>query len=251
MFKSLYLKELRARRGSFLLLAGSILLWAVWLRTRIPYWPGPGAAVMAWLPLSFLPLWAIWSGVQSYRQEWSENTSYLLLSLPVRGWQIAVSKLLAIVTEIVGLTLVVSVMGLWLALVSDIHGPWLEVQQTYGTDWIPGIIAFGVVIALIPITLLIQAAQTAALISRQVQRFRALVLAAAYIFGLWAAQIFVDGLGSLLGFLPDLPLRLPLEGAAAASSLYPIPSGPIVAAVIFIALLLGLQNWLWENVVEI
>ena len=55
-----------------------------------------------WVPMGFLPLWALWTSVQLYRQEWRENTSYLMLSLPVRAWKITSAKLAALLTGVVG-----------------------------------------------------------------------------------------------------------------------------------------------------
>ena len=60
-------------------------MWTLFLLSRVGVWQPEAIVAVYWLPTGFLPLWTLWTAVQLYRQEWRENTSYLMLSLPVRG----------------------------------------------------------------------------------------------------------------------------------------------------------------------
>src|SRR5690606_8269805 len=72
--------------------------------TRVGKWPVEAVTALSLLPTGFLPLWVLWSALHLYRQEWRENTHYLLLSLPVPAWKITLPKLAALFTGIVGYT---------------------------------------------------------------------------------------------------------------------------------------------------
>ncbi len=65
------------------------------------------AFLLLLIPLGFLHVWIVWSAYQSYRREWNSDTTYLCLVLPVSGWTLALSKILAPLLELAAVILLI------------------------------------------------------------------------------------------------------------------------------------------------
>lgn len=252
MVWQLYVKELKGQKGSFLLLPGIQLAWLTFLYSRLGHWPSEVVGGLAWLPVSFLPLWAVWKGVQLYRQEWSENTSYLMLSLPIQGWKVSVSKLAALLTELVGYTALVILGGVWMLKITGMLSELEQMIKLAGYGWMidAGIkMLFGVLLGLTSLGTL---AQAAVLISRLVDRFQGLTLALTLLVGLWAMKQFSVIVGSLLIFLPRIYMQAPIQvNGIVEMRTVSIESGPVAAALLFCGLLVWAIGWLLDRVVEV
>ncbi len=129
MFKSLYLKDLREIRTELLVVAAVAIILVSWayfktegLTRGIILLPTAFALGLA----GFLPV------ITSFRilgKEWSNNTIYMMMSLPVSGSMMLGSKLAVLLTEYLAGTLVVLLTGgiallssfpdIWKAFISD------------------------------------------------------------------------------------------------------------------------------------
>ena len=208
MFWSQLKKDLMSLRGEAILLTGIILLWDVFLHTRIGLWDPWLVFPLGWLPLTFVPLWIAWTSVHLYHQEWSANTHYLMLSLPVRAWCITLSKLAAIIIGALGYSVVIAVGGLTLlsraggsigelkAFLDALPGGWLIVTAVQmGAVALLGSLFLGVI------------TQFAYLFSRLFERFQWLLMAWTWILSFWMWDRFESFVGPLLGWLPDFTIR--------------------------------------------
>src|SRR6056297_1238147 len=91
---SLIKKEFRQLNILFIVSTLIIAVWEWFLITRTDNWP-PGLSFgLGFIPLFFLPLIMIFLAYTSYRNEWGNNTIYLLKILPRRGYEINLAKFL-------------------------------------------------------------------------------------------------------------------------------------------------------------
>lgn len=250
-----YKKELLAHRTEPLILFGFYTVWLLWLLSKTGVWH-PGVIIGAFVApaTGILPLWALWTSLQLYRQEWRENTSYLLLSLPVRAWKITSAKLAALVTGVVGFSLLLAA-GMWLLVVRT--GLWAELAARNAFAVVPlewavkmGLLAYGgTLVGLVTVAL---ATQFAYVFSRIFSRFQGLVMVWTWILTFWL-MARVGELGArLLAFLPDIQLRaLHVRAGVPEFEIVGIASGPFVALILFVAGLFALLNAVLERAVEV
>jgi len=255
MWRQQYKKELMANRAEALFLLGFYALWTVWLLSRAGVWEPEAVIALYIAPLSgILPLWALWTSVQLYRQEWRENTSYLMLSLPVRAWKITSAKLAALLTGVLALCLL-SGAGLWLLMVrtgllAELFGR--NLFALVPLEWLVrvSLLAFGGMLAGLVVLALFT--QLAYVFSRLFTRFRGLVMLWTWALSFWLL-IRVGDLGSrLLGFLPDFRLRmLSVRNGVPEFEVLTIDSGPFVAIVLLLFGLYWLLNAVLERAIEV
>lgn len=99
-FLRLLRKDLEASKWPVTMLSGVSLIWYLFLRLKLEStWSLSQVMFLLWFPLMFLPFWLIWESFQTLRTEWREDTAYTLIVLPVPGWYITLSKLLAMFVE--------------------------------------------------------------------------------------------------------------------------------------------------------
>jgi len=249
-----YRKELLGHRGESALIAGAIVVWIIFLLSRIGIWRPDVITGVYWLPMGFLPLWVLWTSVQLYRQEWRENTSYLMLSLPVRARVITSAKLAVLVTGIVGFTLLILAGGWIVAARTGFLGSIVRHPEfaKVPTEWIIKMSLFGyggLVVGLVVLGLI---SQFAYLFSRLFTRFQGLVMVWTWILMIWLLGVAAD-LGSVIfGWLPDFYLRsLTIFFDTPEFSLVRVESGPIVAVALLLIGIYSLLNVLLEQVVEV
>lgn len=119
-FWRLLKKDLEAMRWPVGIFAGVTAGIMVFVRFRVSHGLSLEVvpALTVALPLGVLPFWLLWQSLQSLRMEWREDTVYTLLSLPVPGWWITLSKLVRVWIEY---TLIVAVVATGnLLLFSDV-----------------------------------------------------------------------------------------------------------------------------------
>ena len=250
-----YKKELMANRTEVLFLLAFYALWTVWLLTRVGLWDPEAIIAVYMAPLTgMLPLWALWTSVQLYRQEWRENTSYLMLSLPVRAWKITSAKLAALLTGVLALWLLFAA-GFWLLMSRT--GLWAELFRRnlfalVPLEWVVrmSLLAFGVMLAGLVVLALF--AQFAYVFSRLFTRFRGFVMLWTWGLSFWLF-IRVADLGSrVLGFLPDFHLRmLNVRNGVPEFDVVAIDSGPFVAVALLLFGLYWLLNAVLERAIEV
>ncbi len=99
-FLRLLRKDLETSKFPMLFNSALVIIWIGFLRYQFESnWSIRVIVGLMTIPLTFLPLWLIWQTYQSLRSEWRDNTIYTLLLLPVPGWQINLSKLVALLIE--------------------------------------------------------------------------------------------------------------------------------------------------------
>lgn len=250
-----YKKELMGNRTELLFLLGFFLVWTLFLLSRAGVWePAVVIALYGAPPSGILPLWALWASVQLYRQEWRENTSYLMLSLPVRARVITSAKLAALLTGVLGFALLFAVGG-WLLLART--GLWGEVFQRHVFSLIPweyavkmSLLTGGAVLAALVIVALV--AQFAYVFSRLFSRLQGLVMVWTWVLSFWLMARVVDVGGRLLAFMPDFHLRLlTIHNQVPEFEMVTVESGPLWALALFVAGLYTLLNAVLERAVEV
>lgn len=252
IFWSQLKKELMALRGEALILIGAILLWFIFLHTRIAVWEPYLIIPLGWLPVVFVPLWIAWTSVHIYHQEWSANTHYLMLSLPVRAWRISLAKLAALFIGALGYVSVIAIGSLTLiARAEGLMGELGHVVASLPDGWLAtSIVQFGGAVFM-GCFIFAVVTQFAYLFSRLFERFQWLLMAWTWILSFWALDRFVDIVSPLLRWLPDVHVRA-IEILNEEVMVQPtsIDGGSIGATVIFGILMVLLINVVIEQAVE-
>lgn len=249
-----YKKELMGRRGESLLVAGALAVWTVFLLSRVGVWRPDIVAAAYWGPMGFLTVWVLWTAVQLYREEWRENTCYLMLSLPARAWVITSAKLAALVTEIIGLTVLIAAGGWIVAARTGVLEAIVRSQEfsAIPMEWIVkmALLMYGAILAGLVAAAL--AVQFAYVFGRLFSRFRGLATAWTAVLLVWLAGRVWDLGGVLLAWLPDFHVRsLSIVMGTPQFLLVRIESGPFAAVALLFAGLYALLNALLERAVEV
>lgn len=249
-----YKKELLSNRVEIALIAGAFIVWTLFLLSRVGLWQGEIIVGIYWMPASFLPLWALWTSVQQYRQEWRENTSYLMLSLPVRAWVITSAKLAVLFTAAVGFSLLILAGG-WLLLARTgvlalYHAS--SLFEMIPGEWIVKITLLGWALTVGSVVVMGLVAQLAYMFSRLFTRFRGLVMVWTLLLTSWLTGRAMDVGGKLLAWLPDFHIRfLDFFDGVLGLRVYAIQSGPIVMYALVVLGLYALLNVILERAVEV
>jgi len=250
-----YKKEILGNRVELVLLIGGYLLWTLFLASRVGRWDEDAILALYFAPASgIFPLWTLWTSVQLYRQEWRENTSYLMLSLPVRARTITSAKLAMLLTGVAGFMLLFAAGG-WLlfertGILADMRAT--NVFALVPVEWIVkmGLLGFGSVLFGVLVVALV--AQVAYVFSRMFGRLRGLVMVWTWVLLFWLMARVGDVAVRWLGFLPELHMRmLSVRNGIPQFELLAMESGPIVAMVLFAAGLFALLNAMLERAVEV
>ncbi len=247
-----FLKELRGHRGEILLLVGALLVWTAFLYSRVGVWEPELIVLIYWFPMGFLPLWAIWTSVQLYRQEWRENTSYLMLSLPVRAWTITSAKLAIVAAGILGFSALIFGGAALLTARTGFFARIVDVFEIVPLDWMikTGLIFYGAMIFGILVGSLIS--QFAYVFSRLFSRFQGLAMVWTWFLTIWLMGEAAWFGHRFLGWMPDLRLQAyyvmnNVPGTHAVA----IETGPILAVALFLAGLYWVLNVTVERAVEV
>ncbi len=246
---TLYRKELSGTKSDFLLIAALVLAWEVFLATRQGRWPAELVFGLSFLPLAIFPLWALIGGVQSLRREWNENTVYVLLSLPTRGWMIAGAKALALITELTLHTLLVPALALTLA---GGGGSSVLPGSEMGRAALLSVTANGLVFYWVTLVLVVVVGQFCYVASSTFDRFQ-------WLAGAWIllVSVYVLTRGAQLAspafsWIPDLPLRTYSEvnGIPSVGIAF-VDAAPLVATLVLAAAMFLGTSLLIEKSVEV
>ena len=249
-----YKKEMLGNRTELLILVGGYLLWTLFLLSRVGRWDADSIIAAYFAPATgIFPLWALWTSVQLYRQEWRENTSYLMLSLPVRARVITSAKLAMLLTGAVAFLLLFAAGG-WLIL--DRTGLLAEIRAEVfplvpPEYWVKmSLLGCGLLLAGLVVIALV--AQFAYVFSRLFKRFQGLVMVWSWVLLFWLLGRVGDFGLRWLAFLPDFHLRaLSVGNGIPEFDMVAIESGPFVAMALFVVALYALFNAVLERAVEV
>ena len=247
-------KEVRSSKLVLLLSVSAIIALDVFLATRTAKWQEELVAGLAWMPLALLHFYALFSGTMSFSQEWRGNHMHLVLSLPVRGWQILSAKTLSTFCETVAITLVTmggaSLLGL---------GPVATLLRNTGVapNAVPAGLAYKLVIlatALLwfSVVAVIIAVQFSYIAGRMFQRSGGLVMVWTFLLSLWGLFRLMSVVTPALRWLPDLPFQVwsNVNGLISLRTVH-LDSAPFMVAALWMLALFAAGSWLLERHVEV
>ena len=250
-FFSLYLKELRASRGNFLIFLAAIFVLDIFLMTRASSWGYWNVLAASFVPLVLLIFLGMLQAFLLVRDEWKAGTAPFLRSLPISGWGIVGAKMLAAFTSWVAMSLVtLALSGIFYACAPWFGMEWLPLAELPWFRMIGGIVIFvlGIMGAVLFGGIVLQLAY---LMGRIVNRFGGLLSAVAGVGLMYVATKGGDWLAGVLSFLPEITVEVPFnwsEGFALVPQT--VSSGAILVLVLELALLFLAAGWLMEKKAE-
>lgn len=248
-FWRLYKKEIEASRSFFLISTAIILIWQFFLASsRRGVWPVEAIFILAWFPFGFLPLWFMVDTFNSYRQEWNGNTIYLLLTLPVKGWEISGAKLLASFTKLVFSSLLV-VGGNFLILSHEMRSflevlpegiPILDTTVKACLLYLGAMLILGITI------------QFSFLAGRLVDRFQGLLSVWVFFLTQWITSRWVQLTAPAFKWIPYLTFKWEMiKDGIKESQFVEIDMAPVASLIIITIFIFLAGSWLLERELEV
>jgi hypothetical protein len=248
---TLFRREIAASRGPLLLVAGLIVLWDLFLVTRIGKWHET-----AWGPLSFWPIFLLLPctlllSFQNWHREWQQGTVHYTLAFPLPGWLLVLTKGLAALAETLFLGVVALLAG-W-PLYGRLLFPQLE-DLGSGVFWqlaVIGVLKLGLIAGLLFLALSV-VVQCAYLAGKLAGKLQGLVMPLAALSGVWLVLRGGGLLHPALGWVPPAVFALPVRiGRVYRIMPQFLGLAPVVSAALFGVLFWGLAGWLAERQVDI
>ncbi|MFP4021501.1 MAG: hypothetical protein ACLFUK_07845 [Halanaerobium sp.] len=234
---SLIKKEVKQLNILFII---SILITAVWewfLITRTEHWP-PGISFgLGFIPLFFLPLIMVFMAYTSYRNEWINNTIYLLKILPRRAYEINLAKFLPAFIYYLFLSLALITANLYFNqdLISQLLN---EAPNMINRQMSEQFLIFSYAAYLIIGVQLYLITQFSYIIASFYNRFRLLISILVFILSHYIIFRIGGYLNYLFNWLPDFPVTVLMESPAGVTeSIVYIGSAPFM---VIILMMLGL-----------
>ena len=245
-------KELNGIRMITMMFAVLVVLWQLFLLTRVGVWPQDNLPLLAAAPFFLIPVGVIIGMLYMFHMEWSTNTIYLLLSLPVRGWKVLMSKLLAALGIFVTLNLVTTI-SFWLTFGRDFFDDLVRFQEGVPTEWLAALAIKFICGYLLTMVVTIIMYQFAYLASRLVNRFNGLLLTVTLLVQIWLFVRVGGGLAPLFEWVPDFTLRgwYHMGNDVVRVSNQVINSAPLVVIFLLTCLVFTLSSWIYEREIEV
>jgi len=198
-----FLDDLLSNRKGWLILAGVSLLWQAVLCVVASDATGGMMTLLAWAPLALVPLWAMWTtGAMIHRRVSSDRAA----SSP-SGWPVLLLQLAAAAIQSIALALVV-IGGAWFVFLMTLGVPdLLDILPIPDVGWLTGFVFKGIFLAFLVVPLLCALTQTAYLIGRLVDGYRAALGVWAFVVVAWGSMRILPLLGDALAWLPDIPFQ--------------------------------------------
>ncbi|MGM0411436.1 MAG: ABC transporter permease [Bacillota bacterium] len=245
---TLYKKELRSIFFFLLVSILVILGWELFLFYKSSVWPRELILGLSFLPTSFFPLIMLWQGYQSFRHEWKDNTIYMLMSLPRKGWQITLAKLATGFTYYISVTLFTALMILIVNDKSIIPSlpPYITKEFIYRSTFL-GSFAY-VIFGMIPYIL----SQFSCLVSRFYSRFKGLISIVVFVLTNYFIYRVASIISPIFNWLPNIPLKgfTQSMGEISYHTIY-INSAPIISLLLMVAIIFYLASLLFEKYLEV
>ncbi|MGE5572876.1 MAG: hypothetical protein ACM3ZU_07640 [Bacteroidota bacterium] len=246
---TLYKKELVGMKSNFLFVTAIILVWEIFLGTRQGKWPAEAVFGLSLLPYGFLPVWALIEGIQSFRREWSENTIYVLLSLPTRGWTIAGGKALALVTELTFYMLSVPAFT-WLFLKDTAASFLLDtgMKTAMAIDLaLKGLMFYWLVLVIVTIV-----GQFSYVVSSMFERFQWIARVWTFLLSAYVLTRGAQIASPVFSWVPDLPIKTysEINGISFAGTAF-INTAPLVGTILVAVAIFVTTSLLVEKSAEV
>lgn len=203
-FWRLYLKELQESMNFAVLFAIIGVGWLIFLSIQQVNWGSESVFALSFIPLSLLPLYALFKGFRSFRLEWKSETIYTLLSLPVPRWYLLFAKFLATMTIVTVLS-IIFLLGIYLdsrlfLIVNIFH----NISRTFGIGFYLQLFLYAYLILWIFCAIGFFLSQFSYLVSKLFNRFSGLISGITFLFTIWIVIRVGSILGKLFFWLPDL-----------------------------------------------
>ncbi len=236
---SLARKEIRSSLPSALVFLVVIFGCQIYVHGKQDNWDALGVLLPAVIvPMLLLPIWAMIVMYRLFSMEWRSNAIYLLLPLPIRGWQFITAKLVGMLS---GWLLVVVAGGISaLFLVRETID-----RITASINSLSMIVVFSL-LGLLVLTLLLSIIVVFAyLSSRLVRRFRFACYFLLLILTLWGLLELSTAIASATQWLPSLQIDAPEAGVIS------LRSSVFLAQMFFAAGLFYLCAWIYDAKLEV
>ncbi|HLV09162.1 MAG TPA: hypothetical protein VKY40_03045 [Halanaerobiales bacterium] len=251
-FWDLYKKEINTILFFSVVTILIIFAWELFLFYKANSWPEGLPFGLGFLPFSFFHLLLLWLGYNSYRQEWKDDTSYFILSLPRHGWEISLAKLAAgmsylTVTTIFTITLIYFFQRNFIGTIFQEAVMFIPINwiistlfKTYLAFWLSALYIYII-------------AQFSQLISLFYDRLRGLISIITFILSQYLVIRGGSLLAPILKWLPDIPVQIinyTRAGGLEEYTLY-IGSAPLIGSAVITLILFFTGSWLLENYLEV
>lgn len=245
----LLFKEMQQAVGAALVFTLLIVGWLVFLTTRVGVWPSPLPFALALAPLGFVPFWALWRTFYSFRQEWTGDHMYLLLSLPIPGWYVTSTKLIVAMIELFLYSGIILTGGLLLFSVDGLAGFPIDVlreQAIFATAIKTAIVqTLGLVIIMIVI-------QFSYLFGRIVNRRKGLMTLFVGVVSFWFVFRVGGLLAPLLKWIPSITLEsIDIINGIFYSETFYLGVAPVIGSFIAALLLFVVGSNVLERDIEL
>lgn len=251
-FWRLYLKELKESLNYAILIGIIGIGWLIFLSTQRLNWGSEAVFGLSFIPLLLLPLYILIKGFLSFRTEWKSDTIYSLLSLPVSGWHLLFSKLLASMTILTGLS-IIFILGIYLdsrALLS--WNALIVIPRNFGIGYYLKMTLYMYLISWLFCAIGYIISQFSYLVSKLFNRFSGLISGVTFLFTLWIVVRVGSIISRLFRWWPDLSL---IDWGYRNNILYHDVAyfniSPIIGIIVASIGLFFVSAWLLENVLEI
>ena len=271
-FAQLFKKDMESIGLMTVLLGVGIVLWDVFLYTRLGLWHSRAVVALTMVPLGVIVLWVVLQAIQVYRHEWQTGGIYLVLSVPQPGWKIALSKL-AVVFASFTIHLILATVGfIWVLRASASYSGGIQLfglaaealfQSGAATGWLfkmTLVSGFAYWLMGLAMALMLQLAYTC---SRLTSRLRLLAGLAGFFVIEWLVGLCGAAGYYVFSWVPDLVLWVPVHALGITDPAHSMASLPVQGAKVFIdsGILLGnalgfvllfiTTSYLLENVIEV
>jgi hypothetical protein len=248
---SLFKKEIKSMLFTILVSVLLVSAWEIYLITRMDVWPLGLTFGLGFIPFAIFPLIMLVMGYQSFRQEWKNNTIYLLKSLPRKGYEIVSAKLAS--SSLVYIVLTLYTFGLHMFFHWDQFQMLMgqvpeQVANTFSTRMVVLSIVTYILFGIVPYIL----SQFSYLVSCFYSKFRWLV--SIVVFGLsHYLLIRLSGfVARLFNWLPDIPIDVMWSSpyGEEMATIY-LGSGPVIAGLLLLAGFFFTGSWILEKQLDV
>ncbi len=256
IFFSLYGKELKGMRTVFLLVVIAIICIDGFMISKTKAWGYENVFILTIVSSLFIFLWSCLRTFLLIRSEWKEQTMTFLKSLPVTGWHIIGTKMLAALTEWAFLTTIaLAITGLYYASAPLLGEEYLEIGNLLTILPLPNLLVL-IICTVICISFVLSifgmTVQLGYLLGEAVQRFKGLIQTVAPVLLVYFLIRVSEILGSLLSFMPYLSID-PLSFIGASNLLEGciyVPLSLFLILIVLFAPMLYLTGWVLEKKAE-
>lgn len=248
---ALFKKELKSMLFTILVSLLLVTAWEVYLITKMDVWPLGLSFGLGFIPFAVFPLLMLMQGYQSFRQEYKNDTIYLLRSLPRKGYEIVTSKFAS--SALVYIILTLYTFGIHMFFhyqqVKYVMGEVPEaVASTYSTRMAVIGIIFYLLVGFVPYII----SQFSYLVSCFFSKFRWLVSIVVFVISHYLLVRVGGFLARLFNWLPDIPIDSMYSGPYGDEIMtFYLGSGPVVSGLLLLIVIIFAGSWILEKQLDV